>query len=154
MVEVTLRGDRELFLFLGKIRERWERLDRAASLASREVIQQAAQNIASRNCPAPRGSTGTLARALDYKITKREGEIESKIFVNYSYVPAVRDYAYWQEYGYPHKIRPKRARALRLHILGMEVWAPETKGIPERPYLRAALAQKAERIANIFTEAL
>jgi hypothetical protein len=98
--------------------------------------------------------SGTLARAQVLTDTDSDTEISAAVGFNKAAVP----YGVYHEYGVPHEwvITAVRAKALRFQIGGTTIFRKSVTHppLPERSFLRTALAQIAPTVQPTVAAAL
>jgi phage gpG-like protein len=98
--------------------------------------------------------TGTLRRSITYAIREESDAIIGIVGTNLVYA-AIHEYG--GELHLP-EIRPRRAKALHFYVGGAEVFAMRARAhsvrIPERSFLRSALADRREAFLAAIREAI
>ncbi len=98
--------------------------------------------------------SGTLRRSITYTLHETEDAIVGRVGTNLEYA-AIHEYG-----GTIHvpEIRPRRAKALHFYVGGASVFAMRARAhdirMPQRSFLRSALADRREAFVAAVREAL
>jgi phage gpG-like protein len=152
MLRVSLEGQAELAERLGAMPDRLR-----AALA--EKVDALAQNLFAQvvgvnlSGGVLRARSGALRDSIRMQVSQQDGSIGADVFSDGD-IP----YAAIQEYGgktAAHEILPDKARALAFVLNGKQVFARRIQHpgslIPERSYLRSALEEQGDDIAQDLT---
>jgi phage gpG-like protein len=151
MLQLSLEGQAELAERLGKMPDRLraalaEKLDALAQSLFAQVVGNLSGSVLNTR-------SGALRDSIRMQASQQDGAIGVEIFSD-GHVP----YAAIQEHGgktAAHEILPDKARVLAFAMNGKQAFARKIQHpgsqIPERSYLRSALADQGDDIAQGLT---